>query len=469
MNAASSTETSHIAHVLHKQREAFLKEGAPSADQRCEMMDRLIGLLVDFEDEIIDTVAEDFGHRSKDFSRLTEIISPLMTFKAIKPEIAKWMEPEARQSAKGECWIQYQPLGVIGIVIPWNFPINLAFKGLSDAISAGNKVMIKASEFTPKTSELLKRMIESVFDEKDIAVITGGPDVGHEFCLQPFDKLLFTGSTSIGKHVMRAAAENLVPVVLELGGKSPTILSRSADFETSVQKIIAGKAHNAGQICLSPDYVFVPEEQVDDFIATAQAIFPHLFPTLRDNPDYTSIINQRHYDRVNGYIDEARDAGVHIVELNPANEDFSQQDHHKLPVTLMVNPSNNLKVMQDEIFGPLLPIKPYKSIEDVVDFVNRRPRPLALYWFGNDEQERDFVLNHTTSGGVTINDVIKHVGVEELPFGGVGHSGMGAYHGIDGFKALSHGKAIFVAGDSLDPMRAPFAPKSDFLKSLVSR
>jgi coniferyl-aldehyde dehydrogenase len=379
------------------------------------------------------------------------------------------MQPEARHSAKGECWVQYQPLGVIGIVIPWNFPINLAFKGLSDAISAGNRVMIKASEYTPKTSELLKRMIESVFDESEVAVITGGPEVGHEFCLQPFDKLLFTGSTSIGKHVMRAAAENLVPVILELGGKSPTILSRSAEFEKSVHKIIAGKAHNAGQICLSPDYVFVPEEQLEAFIDTAVAALPQYFPNLRDNPDYTSIINGRHFERIKGYVNEAREHGTRIIEINPANEDFADQEHHKLPVTLIIDPSDDLQVMQDEIFGPLLPVKPYKNIDEVIHFINQRPRPLAIYWFGTDNAERDSVLQNTTSGGVTINDVIKHVGIEELPFGGVGASGMGSYHGIDGFKALSHGKAVFVAQDGPDPMRPSFEATSAYIKSLITR
>ncbi|MNO81666.1 Coniferyl aldehyde dehydrogenase [compost metagenome] len=255
---------------------------------------------------------------------------------------------------------------------------------------------------------------------------------------------------------MRAAAENLVPVTLELGGKSPTIVSRSADLKTAVTRIIGGKMHNAGQICVAPDYVFVPEEQVEEFIATARAVLAGIFPTLKDNPDFTSVINARHFERLQGYLSEAREAGVEMIELNPAGEDFSDQAHHKIAPTLLRNPGDELKVMQDEIFGPLLPIKTYNDITEVVAYINAHPRPLALYWFGNDATEEEFVINRTTSGGMCINDVIKQVSVESLPFGGVGPSGMGAYHGFDGFKRFSHAKSILRAGDGPDLMRPPY-------------
>ncbi|MCY1268620.1 Coniferyl aldehyde dehydrogenase [compost metagenome] len=459
-----------IRAVLDKQRAAHLAGAPMSVEQRIELIDRAIGLLVDHQEEIVEAVCADFGHRSKDFSRVTEVLSPLMVLKQSKAQVAGWMKPEPRHTDRGEAWVEYQPLGVIGIVSPWNFPVNLAFGGLAGALAAGNRVMIKPSEFTPKTSELIARMIRSVFAEEEVAVITGGPETGHAFCSQPFDHLLFTGATSIGRHVMRAAAENLVPVTLELGGKSPTIISRSADFQKAVTKIVSGKMHNAGQICVAPDYVFVPEESLEDFVAAAKAVVAGFFPTLKDNPDFTSVINARHFERLQGYLSEARDAGVELIELNPANEDFAGQAHHKIAPTLLRNPGDELKVMQDEIFGPLLPIKPYKDIAEVVAYINARPRPLALYWFGSDAAEERYVLDRTLSGAMCINDVIRHVGVESLPFGGVGASGMGAYHGFDGFKTFSHARAVLRTADAPDLMRPPFVEQvRQIVGSLIAR
>ncbi|WP_416311699.1 coniferyl aldehyde dehydrogenase [Pseudomonas sp. W03] len=465
MSAYDHPNGTEIRALLDRQRSAFLAAGPSSAEQRIELIDRAIGLLVDHQEEIVESVAADFGHRSKDFSRVTEVLSPLMTLKQTKAQLAEWMKPEQRHSDRGDAWVQYQPLGVVGIVSPWNFPVNLAFGGLAGALAAGNRVMIKPSEFTPRTSALMARMIRSVYAEDEVAVVTGGADVGQAFCTQPFDHLLFTGATSIGRQVMRAAAENLVPVTLELGGKSPTIISRSADFKAAVTKVITGKMHNAGQICLAPDYVFVPEESLEEFIAIAKAVLAGYFPTLKDNPDYTSVINARHFERLLGYLSEAREAGVELVELNPAGEDFSDQAHHKIAPTLLIDPADGLRVMQDEIFGPLLPVKPYKEIADVVAYVNAHPRPLGLYYFGSDAAEEEYVLTRTTSGGVTLNDVLKHVAVESLPFGGVGPSGMGAYHGRDGFRTFSHAKAIFRPAEGPDLMRPPYV---DQLKQIVA-
>ncbi|MGE8065244.1 coniferyl aldehyde dehydrogenase [Pseudomonas sp. NPDC089569] len=459
-----------IRAILDRQRQAFLASGSSSAQQRIELMDRAIGLLVDHEKEIIEALSADFGHRSADFSRVVDVLSPLMTLKQTKAAVTDWMQPEIRQTDRGEASVHYQPLGVVGIVIPWNGPFAVGFACLAGALAAGNRVMIKPSEFTPKTSELMARMIRSVYAENEVAVVTGDADVGRIFCSQPFDHLMFTGAGSVGRQVMRAAAENLVPVTLELGGKSPTILSRSADLHMAVSKVIGGKLMNAGQVCLAPDYVFVPEEQVEDFIALARTVVAGMLPTLRDNPDYTSVINARHFQRLQGYLDEAREAGVEVIELNPAGEDLSDQQHHKIAPTLLNNPDDGLKVMQDEIFGPLLPIKPYKDITEVVAYINAHPRPLGLYWFGSDPAEEAFVLDRTCSGGVTINDVVRHGGVENLPFGGVGHSGMGAYRGRDGFKTLSHGKAVLRAVDGLDPTRPPYSEQvRQFIGSLITR
>ncbi|WP_256588917.1 coniferyl aldehyde dehydrogenase [Pseudomonas sp. ACN8] len=442
MSAIESSTSCDIRTILEKQRAAFQAREPYTLEERCELLDRAIGLLVNHEQEIIEALSADFGHRSPGFSKGSEVLSPLATLKQTKAELAQWMRPEQRQARAGEAWVQFQPLGVVGIVTAWNVPGYMVFSGLAGALAAGNRVMIKPSEFNPHTSELIARLIRSVYAEDEVAVVLGGAQVGQAFCGQPFDHLLFTGATSIGKHVLRAAAENLVPVTLELGGKSPTIISRSADFNDAVAKVVIGKLLNAGQLCVAPDYVFVPQESVDAFIGVAKAVVAKFFPTLRDNPDYTSIINARHFERLQDYLSEARAAGVELIELNAGAEDFSQSTLNKIVPTLLRNPGDDLQVMQDEIFGPLLPIKPYETISEVIAQINARPHPLALYYFGNDAVEEAQVLSRTCSGGVTLNGVMSHASTEGLPFGGVGQSGMGAYHGIDGFRTFSHAKAV---------------------------
>ncbi|MEO1472942.1 MAG: coniferyl aldehyde dehydrogenase [Pseudomonadota bacterium] len=460
--------SSDMASILAKQKAAHLRDGIPSAEQRIEWIDRCIGLLVDHEAEICDAMAEDFGHRSKDQSALTDVAGSIGPLKFAKKNLKKWMKPEKRSvefplgflGSKAE--IQYQPKGVVGVISPWNFPIQLTFGPLASVFAAGNRVMIKPSEFTERTSELMKRMFATAFSDEEVAVITGGPEVGAEFTKLPFDHILFTGATSIAHHVMRAAADNLVPLTLELGGKSPVILGRSADMEKAAARIMAGKSLNAGQICLAPDYAFVPKESTEAFVGAATGAVEKMFPDgLKDNDDYTSVVNQRHYDRIMGYIDDAKSKGARVVEINPQGENFSQQPHHKISPTLIVDPSDDMTVMQDEIFGPILPIKSYSDTREAVEYINAKDRPLGLYYFGEDAAEKEMVLNSTTSGGVTVNDVIFHVAQEDLPFGGVGPSGMGAYHGRDGFLEFSHKKAIYTQTGSelLAMMRPPYGDK----------
>ncbi|CAI8900077.1 coniferyl aldehyde dehydrogenase [Pseudomonas sp. IT-P176] len=442
MSAIERATTQDIRTILDLQRAAFLDREPYSVEERCELIDRAIGLLVNHEQEIVEALAADFGHRSPTFSRASEVLSPLAMLKQTKQHLREWMQPQARHAAQGQAFVQYQPLGVVGIVTAWNVPGYMVFSGLAGALAAGNRVMIKPSEFTPHTSALIARLIHSVYDEREVAVVLGDAETGQAFCGQPFDHLLFTGATSIGKHVLRAAAEHLVPVTLELGGKSPVIIGRTADFKAAVAKVVVGKLLNAGQLCVAPDYVFVPRESMDAFIAVAKAVVAGFLPTLKDNPEYTSIINARHYARLQGYLSQARAAGVELVELNPAAEDFSQAAHNKIVPTLLRDPGDELQVMQDEIFGPLLPVKAYDQLSEVIAFINARPRPLALYYFGQDAEEEAQVLSRTCSGGVTLNGVLSHASLDSLPFGGVGQSGMGAYHGIDGFRTFSHAKAV---------------------------
>lgn len=467
--------------ILGRQKAAHLREGAPTAEQRIERLDRCIGLLVDHSQEIQDALNADFGNRSKEATLLTDITGSIGPLKHAKQHLRKWMKGEKRKTtpailgllgAKAE--VAFQPKGVVGVISPWNFPVNLTFAPLAGILAAGNRAMIKPSEFTPTTSDLMKRMFAKAFKEEEIAVIVGGPEVGQAFASLPFDHMIFTGATSVARHVMRAAAENLVPLTLELGGKSPVILSQSADIPTAAARVMNGKTLNAGQICLAPDYVLTPESKLEEFVKEATNSVNRMFPTMKDNPDYTSVVAQRHYDRIKGYIDDARAKGADIREIKPAGEDFSQQEHRKIPPTLILNPTDDMAVMQDEIFGPVLPVKTYKTTDEALDYINKHDRPLGLYWFGSDETEKARVLERTTSGGVSINDVIMHVAQEELPFGGVGPSGMGSYHGHDGFKEFSHRKAIFTQLKKdigpLVQMRPPYGPGiRKYLAGLLTR
>ena len=436
--------------LLAKQRAAQLRDGTPSAATRIDRLNRCIALLVDHRKEIEVTLNDDFGARSSQVTAFADVASSIGPLKNARDHLKRWMRTERRSTtpwilglfgARAE--IRHQPKGVVGVISPWNFPVNLTFAPLSGVLAACNRAMIKPSEVTPATSELMKKMFASAFDEEEIAVVTGGAEVGQAFSCLAFDHILFTGATSIGRHVMRAAAENLVPVTLELGGKSPVVIGRSADLATAAARIMNGKTLNAGQICLAPDYVLAPADQIGGFVAAAKTAVGHMFPTIRDNPDYTAVVADRHYARLTGYLDDARAKGAEIVEINPACEDLRQQPHRRIAPTLILNPTDDMKVMQEEIFGPLLPVKSYQKVDEAIDYINAHDRPLGLYYFGADSDERDRVLDRTTSGGVTVNDVVMHVAQEELPFGGIGPAGMGAYHGHDGFREFSHRKSVF--------------------------
>lgn len=455
--------------ALARQKAAHLRDGAPSAEERINRIDRCIRLLIENRTAIEDALNADFGSRSREATAFTDVSGSIGPLKHAKAHLKTWMKPEKRKTtpailslfgAKAE--VRYQPKGVVGVISPWNFPVNLTFAPLAGILAAGNRAMIKPSEYTPATSELMKTMFGSAFSEEEIAVVTGGPEVGEAFARLPFDHLIFTGATGIARHVMRAAAENLVPLTLELGGKSPVILGRDADVEVAAARIMNGKTLNAGQICLAPDYVLTPADKLEGFVDSARKSVSKMFPTIKDNPDYTSIVAQRHYERIMGYVEDARAKGARVVELKPDGEDLSQQEHRKIAPTLILEPTDDMKVMQEEIFGPVLPVKTYRTVDEAIAYVNKGDRPLGLYYFGSDEAEREKVLAATTSGGVTINDVIFHVAQEELPFGGVGPSGMGSYHGLDGFREFSHRKAIYTQIKKdigpLQAMRPPYGP-----------
>ncbi len=475
---ASDQQT--LAAVFRGQKDAVLRDGPPDAALRIDRLSRCINLLVDHQDALCDAMQADFGSRSPDASRLTDIAAAVSALKFARTNVQRWMRPERVSTTPGllglfgaKARIEMQPKGVVGIMAPWNFPVFLVFAPLASVLAAGNRGLIKPSELTPQTSALMQDLIARAFSPEEVAVVTGDAAVGQAFSALAFDHLVFTGGGQVGRKVMAAVAQSLTPVTLELGGKCPAILSRTADLQVAAARIMNGKTLNAGQICLAPDYVLAPVETVEAFAGHAAQAAAAYFPTIETNPDYASVIADRHAVRLKAHVEDARSKGARIIEVRPAGE-AAPSDSRKIAPTLIVGATEQMTVMQEEIFGPLLPIMAYEQIQDAVAYVNDHDHPLALYWFGDDASERDYVLNRTRSGGVTVNDVIFHVAQERLPFGGVGPSGFGAYHGRDGFLEFSHRRAVFeqIAKDigPLKDLRPPFGPAiRKYLNGQISR
>jgi len=446
---SDATIGKRMAQVLGAQRAAFNAELPVDIEVRRDRLKRCIAMMVEQGEAFARAMSEDFGHRSHDQSMMTDIGASIAPAKHAIANLSRWMRPERRPVRfplgllGASARIEYQPKGVVGIIAPWNFPVQLTMAPLVGVFAAGNRAMVKSSEFTPATAALFETVAPQYFAEDEVAFFSGGPDVGQAFAKLAFDHLIFTGATGVGRHILHAAADNLTPVTLELGGKSPVIIGKSADLAKSAERIALGKMLNAGQICLAPDYVLVPREHEAAFIGEVTRAVSVMYPTLLTNDDYTSVVNARHRDRLRGYLDDARAKGGEVIEVNPANEDFGASNGTKLPLYIVRNPTDDMKVMQDEIFGPVLPVKSVADTDDAIAYVNAHDRPLGLYYFGTDAAEERRVLERTISGGVTVNDVVFHVSIEDLPFGGVGPSGMGAYHGQDGFRTLSHAKSIY--------------------------
>ncbi len=434
----------YIARVFAAQKAAFAAEPFPAYRTRIERLDGLIRAVAMNEARIVDAVNADFGSRARTETLLAETVISIAAAREAKRSLKRWMRPKTVKTPlhmlPAKSRIEPQPLGVIGIISPWNYPVQLALSPAVAALAAGNRVMIKPSELTPKTSETLAAILRAEFDESVLAVIVGGVETGQAFASFPFDHLLFTGSTAIGRRIAEAAAKNLTPVTLELGGKSPAIIDEGADLAAAARSIAHGKMFNAGQTCVAPDYVLAPRARLDAAVEAIADAARTLYPEIDTTADYTSIVSDRHFSRLKSLIDEARRAGSKMVEIGSPNALDAQR---KLPLTLVVDPPMHIGLMQEEIFGPVLPVIGVESVKAAVDFVNKRERPLALYWFGRDASIRDEVLKSTISGGVTVNDTLWHVAQEHLPFGGVGESGIGSYHGEAGFRAFSHMKPVF--------------------------
>lgn len=427
------------------QKDYFSSHPYPSYQQRIEDLKKLKSLLVNNQAAFVSAMSEDFGHRSIDDSKIGDILTTVMAINYALKQLKMWMKPEKRhvglifQPAKAQ--VMYQPKGVIGIIAPWNYPVFLTLGPLTTALAAGNTAMIKMSEYTPKTNTLLASLLAESFPIEKVAIICGETEMAAAFSALKFDHLFFTGSTQVGKLVMKAAAENLVPVTLELGGKSPTIIDHDIDINTAVSRIILGKTLNSGQTCVAPDYIFCPTHKIAKLTQALQKHYQTMYPNAQDNEDCTCIINDTQKARIDNLIADAKAQGATLTPLSSASI-----NSRKVPLTLITDVNDNMTVMQEEIFGPLLPIIGYKKLDEVINYINSKPRPLALYICSFNQSFQQQVLLNTHAGGVCINDAAFHVAVEDLPFGGIGASGMGQYHGHEGFKTLSHAKSVFSKG-----------------------
>lgn len=463
--------------LLERQRRAFRQHLPVPATVRRDRLRRAAALLVANRNRLCEAMHADFGNRPRLMSMMTDIAVAVRSLREAEQHVARWMRPERRGlpfplgllGCRGH--VEFQPKGIVGIVAPWNYPINLVFIPLAGVLAAGNRAMIKTSELAPETGELCRELVAAEFDASEVTMVTGDAEVAQAFTRLPFDHLLYTGSTRVGQAVMRAAAEHLVPVTLELGGKCPVIVGRSAKEALVAQAVVQHKLMNAGQTCLAPDYLFLARERSDALLRDIVAQVAAMYPRIAGNPEYTSVIDARHYARLQGYVEDAAAHGARITRVNPADDALESLAHErKLPLTIVRGATEAMRVMQEEIFGPVLPVLEYDSIDEAIDYVNAHERPLALYYFGRDAVEERRVLDRTHSGGVTVNEMTFHCGADDLPFGGIGASGMGAYHGVHGFREFSHARAVYrqsrVDVSALGGMRPPYGAR---LRKTVER
>ncbi|MFG6455219.1 coniferyl aldehyde dehydrogenase [Roseateles sp. BYS96W] len=463
-------ERLHLA--LTTQRRAFEAERMPTLEVRRDRLARLLKMTRDHGEALAAAMAQDFGHRARQESLLADLFTVESAARHAIKHLRGWMKTRRVATPlhflPGHNVLMRQPLGVIGVVAPWNYPYYLAMAPAVAALAAGNRVLIKPSELTPATSELMARLVAEHFKPEEMHVVTGDADVGKAFTALPFDHLFFTGSTAVGRHVAQAAARNLTPVTLELGGKSPAIVDRSADLALTASRLAFGKCFNAGQTCVAPDYLLVPREMAEPLAQRILAEMRRMYPRIAGNADYTSIAAPRHLARLQGLLDDAQARGARVLR----SHDEVPADRRLVPALLLDVPAD-AAVMREEIFGPLLPVVPYDRVDDALAHINAGERPLALYWFGSDSAARDQVMQQTHAGGVTVNDCLWHLGQEEQPFGGVGASGMGAYHGEWGFRTFSKEKPLFIqsrwAGTKLfqPPYGATFERLLGLLKKIV--
>ena len=442
-------DTQNLEALVELQRSKFRAEGEVTYATRIDRLKRLKALIVENKIEFAKTTKREFGGaRSYEFSLFSEFAGKVEGIDYSMKHLKEWMKPEKRKTNKpmnflgGKSQVRHFPKGVVGIISPWNLPFGLTVAPLTSALAAGNRALLKPSEFVPETAALFADVVPKYFSEDEVAVVTGGAEISQRFAELPFDHLLFTGSTNIGSKVMQSASKNLVPVTLELGGKSPVIIGRSAKLDLAGTRLTFGKLLNGGQLCLSPDYVVVPNELEEQLIARVVQEAQSMYPNITENEDYAGVINERHFARLQNYIDDAVAKGAKLTIVG-ADKTRASEDNRRMPLHILQNVNEDMLVMHEEIFGPILPVMTYSDVAEVPDMIEPRRNPLAMYYFGKDKSEQEYLLSNVQSGGVCINDITLHYVQEDLPFGGVGASGMGAYHGPEGFRTLSHARAIY--------------------------
>ncbi|MGA8864953.1 MAG: coniferyl aldehyde dehydrogenase [Gallionella sp.] len=441
------SDISRMEAIFARQQAAFARSPMPALAERKRNLAALRALLVDHTHAIAEAISTDFTARSVDETLLGEIIPGIRSIDYAQKRLRRWMKPCPRSVSldllPATARVVYQPLGVVGIMVPFNYPVNLAVVPMAAALAAGNRVMVKMSEFTPLTAALMEELLRKYFDEDQAAAVTGATDIGAAFSKLPFDHILFTGSIPVGKQVMRAAADNLTPVTLALGGKSPAIIAADIPLADIVDRICFAKSLNAGQTCVAPDYILVPRGKLEPFMQLYKAAFRKMFPTINGNPDYTSIVNARSHQRLQELLKDATEKGATIEKVS---EESITDGTFRMALHLVTNVTDQMRVMQEELFGPILPVVPYDSIEQAMDYVKYRPRPLALYLFTYDRALQKLVTDHTHAGTMCINEAVIQVAVDDLPFGGIGPSGMGQYHGREGFLTMTKAKSILSKG-----------------------
>lgn len=437
---------SDLPGLLAAQRKAFLDAGPAGVAVRRNRIDRLMAMILDNSEEFITATAADYGSRSRSAAFFAEILGMISVIEHTRAQLPRWMKAtrlmRIGRMAGLRAEVVPSPLGVVGIIGPWNFPVQLTVLPAATAFAAGNRVMIKMSEVTSRTAEVMAALAPRYFETNELAVVTGGAEVAAEFSGLPFDHLFFTGSPGVGELVQRAAAANLVPVTLELGGKNPVVVAPDADVDRAAVRIAQGRMVNGGQVCVCPDYVFVPERKVEQFVVAARRTFGAMFPTIIDNPDYCSSVNQANYERVVGLITDARERGARIDSVSPDGERLPDPMSRKIAPTIVRDVDDSMRIATEEVFGPVMVVRGYSSLTQVIDHINANPSPLVAYWFGADGADFRHFVDHTRSGGVARNDFAAHMIPSSAPFGGVGRSGMGAYHGKAGFDTFSHFRTV---------------------------
>lgn len=469
-----SPDVRALRDLFDLQQRASRSQTVFSYAVRRAQLERFLGTLKAHEEVLVKAVDADYGGRSAHETRLLEIYPLVQGLRHTLRHLRSWLSPDRRHTSiwfqPGRSEVRHQPKGVVGIIVPWNYPLFLSLGPLTAALAAGNRVLLKLPERTPQTNAALRDMLSEIFATSHVAVVEGDASIGRAFSSLPFDHLLFTGSTSVGREVMKAAAENLTPVTLELGGKSPAIVHRSYPVKTAAAQILTGKLMNAGQTCIAPDYALVHVDQEDAFLEALRKEAARMYPTLSENPDYSKVIGADMALRIEALLKDAASKGARVIPINPENEILPTSERTLAP-TVVLGVTDDMDIMHEEIFGPVLPVQTYRDLDEAITIVNDRPRPLAMYYFDRDRERVRSVLERTTSGGATINDVVVHAAMDDLPFGGIGPSGMGAWHGKAGFDTFTHARGVFHQPrfNGMPMLRPPYGRLAERMISLLTR